>query len=57
MAPQAMVIKMKGKTWPGMTGPPPPVNCVRAGIFNSGWTKRIPTASVVMVAIFRYVDR
>ena len=31
MAPQAMVMNMKGKREPGMTGPSPPTNRVTAG--------------------------
>ena len=38
MAPQAMVMKTKGKTAPGMIGPPPWTNWVTAGICSSGWT-------------------
>ena len=36
IAPQAMVMKAKGKSGPGMIGPPPPVNWLNAGIFSSG---------------------
>ncbi len=35
-APQAMVMKQKGKTVPAKMGPVPSVNLVRAGIWTSG---------------------
>ncbi len=57
MAPQAMVMKMNGNTGPGITGPPPPANCVTAGMSSSGRTNTMPPASMAMVPILRYVDR
>ena len=51
MAPQAMVTKQKGNSGPGMIGPPPPANSVKAGIFSSGLTIITPKASSRMVPI------
>ena len=36
IAPQAIVMNTNGKSVPGMIGPPPPANCVTAGICSSG---------------------
>ncbi len=52
MAPHAMVMKQKGKSGPGMIGPPPPTNSVSAGIWNCGFTMMTPNASRTMVPIF-----
>lgn len=56
-APHAMVIKTKGKTLPGMTGPQPLTYLVIAAIWNSGCTMHIPDASSTMVPTLRYVER
>ena len=56
-APQAMVMNRNGNRLPAHTGPVPSMNLVTAGIFNSGWTRMMPTASSAMVPIFRKVDR
>ena len=42
---------------PFQTGPVPSVNWVRAGIFSSGMTIRMPIARPMMVPILRKVDR
>jgi hypothetical protein len=55
-APQAMVMNRKGNRSPDQTGPLPAANWVKAGIFSSGATNRMPMASA-MVPIFRKVDR
>ncbi len=52
MAPQAMVMNMKGKSLPGITGPPPPTNRVMAGIWITGAIKRTPIARRMTVPIF-----
>ena len=52
MAPQAMVMKQKGKSGPGMIGPPPDTYWVKAGILSSGFTIMTPAASSTMVPIF-----
>ena len=56
-APQAMVMKRNGNRLPDQTGPVPSMNLVTAGIFNSGWTRMMPTASSAMVPTLRKVDR
>jgi len=48
-----MVMKRKGNTGPPMMGPPPDTNWVRAGIWRSGRTQKMPRASMAMVPIFR----
>ena len=57
IAPQAMVIKMYGITGPVITGPPPEINCVTAGIWMVGITMIIPRAKAPIVPIFMYVDK
>ncbi|MCY1551949.1 hypothetical protein D9M68_883150 [compost metagenome] len=52
-----MVMNRNGNRLPDHTGPPPSANCVKAGIFSSGATITMPTASAMMVPIFRKVDR
>jgi hypothetical protein len=44
IAPQAMVIKQKGKIFPAKTGPVPSMKRVSGGIKICGRTKRMPTA-------------
>lgn len=56
-APQAMVMNRNGNRLPFQTGPVPSVNWVRAGIFRSGMTIRMPIARPMMVPILRKVDR
>lgn len=57
-APQAMVMKRKGKRDPAKAGPvPEEANSVTAGIFTSGRATRMPTARSAMVPTFMYVDR
>ena len=57
-APQAMVMNRNGNIPPFQTGPSPlAANWVRAGIFSSGMTIRMPIASATMVPILRKVDR
>ncbi len=57
MAPQAMVMKQKGKTLPGTTGPVPSVNWVRAGICKIGQHEKTPSARAKMVPSFMKVLR
>ena len=57
IAPQAMVMKTKGKSGPGMIGPPPPTNCENAGILSSGLTMMTPTISRKIVPSFMNVLR
>src|SRR5690242_8338535 len=45
IAPQAMVMKQKGKIFPAKTGPVPSMNLVSGGIKTCGRTIRIPAAS------------
>ena len=52
IAPQAMVMKQKGNSGPGMIGPPPLTYSDTAGILNSGFTQMTPSASRKMVPIF-----
>ena len=49
MAPQASVIKAKGKIFPANTGPEPSMKRVRAGMCSVGCTSMIPTARSPMV--------
>ena len=56
-APQAMVMKIYGRTGPVMTGPPPAQNWVMAGIWTVGPTMMMPMARAPMVPIFMYVER
>ncbi len=57
IAPQAMVMNAKGKSFPANTGPLPSMNCVMAGILSGGIAIKIPTASSRIVPIFMKVDR
>ena len=57
MAPQAMVMKQNGKSFPGTTGPDPSTKRVRAGIFNSGSAHSTPTARAMIVPSFMNVLR
>ena len=57
MAPQAMVIKQNGKTFPAKTGPEPSMNLVIAGIWSGGSTNRTPTASAATTPIYTNADR
>ena len=43
-APQAMVMKQKGKIVPANTGPVPSTKRVRAGIWMVGRTRKMPAA-------------
>ena len=52
-----MVMNRNGNRLPDHTGPVPSMNLVTAGIFNSGWTKMMPTASSAIVPTLRKVDR
>ena len=52
MAPQAMVMKQKGNSGPGMIGPPPLTYSVMAGSCSTGLTITMPSTSSVMVPIF-----
>ena len=56
-APQAMVMNRNGNRPPENTGPVPSTKRLTAGIFRSGITKQMPTASARMVPILRKVDR
>ena len=44
-APQAMVMKQKGKIVPAKTGPEPSTKRVSAGIWMVGRTRTMPAAS------------
>ncbi len=57
MAPQAMVIEMKGHTGPASTGPPPWMKSVRAGKRISGLMKTTPTIRAPNTPIFMKLDR
>ena len=57
MAPQAMVMKQKGNSLPGTTGPEPSMKAVRAGILRVGSTNSTPAASATMVPSFMKVLR
>ena len=41
-----------GQTAPGITGPPPEMNVVVAGIFSVGCTAKMPTASSTITPTF-----
>src|SRR5579862_6599870 len=56
-APQAMVMKQKGKILPAKMGPVPSTKRVKAGIFSSGRRNRIPTASKTTTPSFTKVLR
>ena len=57
IAPQAIVMKQKGKSLPANTGPVPSMNCVSAGICSGGSTTRMPTASASTTPIFTNAER
>jgi hypothetical protein len=57
MAPQAMVMKAKGNSFPANTGPVPSMNWVTAGSLSGGRTRRMPMASRRIVPIFMNVER
>ena len=52
-APQAMVMNRNGNAAPGITGPPPEMYGVNAGICSAGLMNTMPTASAAMVPILR----
>ena len=52
MAPQAMVMEMKGQTGPPNTGPPPWTNWVMAGNWISGLMQITPITSAPNTPIF-----
>jgi hypothetical protein len=52
IAPQAMVMNAKGKTGPGMIGPPPAENAPIAGICRVGFTTITAITRKMMVPIF-----
>jgi len=52
-----MVMNRNGNMLPAHTGPPPCANCVSAGICSVGMTNTMPSASAMMVPIFRKVER
>ncbi len=54
IAPHAIVTKTNGKIFPGMIGPPPWINSVTIGIFNSGMTTKTPITRAAIVPIFMY---
>jgi hypothetical protein len=57
-APQAMVMKTKGKSGPAKTGPSPvEANSVTLGICIAGSVMAMPMASSNMVPIFIKVER
>ncbi len=56
-APQAIVMNRNGNRLPDQTGPLPSTNLVKAGIFSSGATTRMPIARPRMVPILRKVER
>ena len=57
MAPQAMVMKAKGNSFPANTGPVPSTNAVTAGSFSGGSTSKMPRASRRMTPTFMKVER
>ena len=46
-----------GKSLPAKTGPVPSMNCVTAGIFSGGISRRIAVPSTRIVPIFMNADR
>jgi hypothetical protein len=52
IAPHAMVMNIKGNSFPGMIGPPPSVNLVTAGICMVGAIITTPMARRKIVPIF-----
>ncbi len=57
MAPQAMVMKQKGKRAPAKTGPLPSMKRVSAGIWIVGRTSRMPSASASTTPTLTKADR
>ena len=57
MAPQAMVMKQKGKIFPANTGPLPSMKLVSGGMWISGRTMRMPTAIAKIAPTFTNADR
>ncbi len=57
MAPQAMVIKAKGKILPAKTGPDPSMKRVSGGMCSVGRNAMIPSASSAIVPSFTKVLR
>ena len=57
MAPQAMVMKAKGKRFPAKTGPVPSMKRVRAGMCSVGRSAMMPSASMAIVPSFTKVLR
>src|ERR1051325_398189 len=57
IAPQAIVMKTNGYSLPGITGPPPAVKGVNAGMFRFGWTRMTPIIRNAIDPVFRYDDR
>ena len=57
IAPQAMVMNAKGKTFPANTGPEPSMKRVSGGMCNTGRSATIPNASRAMVPSFTNVLR
>jgi len=57
IAPHAIVMNAKGKSFPANTGPVPSMNCVRAGISSGGSTTRMPIASANTTPSFTNADR
>jgi len=52
IAPHAMVMNIKGKSFPGITGPPPSIKFRQGRICRFGAIKITPTASNRIVPIF-----
>ena len=57
IAPQAIVMKQKGKTLPAKTGPLPSMKRVSAGSSTGGCTASSPAASSAIVPIFTKAER
>ncbi len=57
IAPQAIVMKQKGKTFPAKTGPVPSTKRVSAGISSGGRTNRMPNASAATTPILTNAER
>ena len=57
IAPQATVMKAKGKTLPPKTGPLPSVKRVSGGIRVGGCSATMPTASATIVPILMKAER
>jgi hypothetical protein len=57
MAPQAMVMKQKGKIFPAKTGPVPSMKPVSGGMWISGRTIRIPMAMAKIAPTLTKAER